>query len=136
MSTTQNKNLLLHYNKEVLEKGDMEVLKQITTSDFINHSAPEGMSSGIDGIIYFFSNIIHAAFTGLTVEILDMVAENDKVVTRKEINATHSKELFGIAPTGKKVTIRVIDIFTISDGKLAEHWGENNFGAILESLKS
>jgi predicted ester cyclase len=135
MSTRQNKNLLLHYNKEVVEKGAMEVLKQITTPDFINHSAPEGMSKGIDGILYFFSSILQTAFTDLTVDILDMVAENNKVVTRKEIKATHTNALFGIEATGKKVTIKVIDIFTIVDGKLAEHWGENNFGAVLESLK-
>lgn len=136
MSTAQNKKLLLHYNKEVVEKGDMNVLREITTSDFINHSASEGMSSGIDGLIYFFSNIIHAAFTDLTVNILDVVAEIDKVVTRKEINATHSNTLFGIEATGKRVTIKVIDIFTIVDGKLAEHWGQNDFATILESLKS
>jgi predicted ester cyclase len=136
MSTEQNKNLLLKYNSEVLEKGDMEVLKQIATSDFINHSAPEGMSSGIDGLIYFFTNIIHASFTDLKVEILDMIAEDDKVVTRKLIYGTHTNELFGIAPTGKKITIKVIDIFTITDGKLKEHWGENNFVSVLESLKS
>ncbi|MRX41353.1 ester cyclase [Flavobacterium sp. LC2016-23] len=135
MSTMQNKNLLLHYNKEVVEKGDMEVLKQIATPDFINHSAPEGMSKGIDGILYFFSGILHTAFTDLTVDILDMIAENNKVVTRKEIKATHTNTLFGIEATGKKVTIKVIDIFTIVDGKLAEHWGENNFGAIVASLK-
>ncbi|WP_394772890.1 ester cyclase [Flavobacterium sp.] len=136
MSTEQNKNLLLKYNSEVLEKGNMEVLKQIATSDFINHSAPEGMSSGIDGIIYFFTNIIHASFSDLKVQILDMVAEGDKVVTRKQIHGTHSNEIFGIPATGKKITIKVIDIFTITDGKLNEHWGENNFVSVLESLKS
>lgn len=136
MSTVANKNLLLKYNKEVIENGDMEVLKQIASSDFINHSAPEGMSPGLDGIIYFFTDIIHTAFTDLKVEILDMVAEDDKVVTRKEIKGTHTGTLFGIPPTGKKVTIKVIDIFTVLDGKLKEHWGENNFGAVIQSLQS
>jgi predicted ester cyclase len=136
MSTLANKTLLLKYNKEVIENGDMEVLKQIATSDFINHSAPEGMSPGLDGMIYFFTQIIHTAFTDVTVEVIDMVAEEDKVVTRKEINGTHTGTLFGIPPTGKKITIKVIDIFTVLDDKLKEHWGENNFGSVIQSLQS
>lgn len=136
MSTVANKTLLLKYNKEVIENGDMEVLKQIASSDFINHSAPEGMSPGLDGIIYFFTQIIHTAFTDLTVEVLDMVAEDNKVVTRKEIKGTHTGTLLGIPPTGQKVTIKVIDIFTVRDGKLTEHWGENNFGSVIQSLQS
>lgn len=135
MSTAQNKDLLLQYNKEVIEKGDMEFFQQIATANFINHSAPEGMSNGIDGVIYFFANVIHTALTDITVNVLDMVAEDNKVSTRKEITGIHTGSLFGLPATGKKVTIKVIDIFTVLDGKLKEHWGENNFASVIQSLQ-
>ena len=135
MSTAQNKDLLLQYNKEVIEKGDMEFFQQIAANDFINHSAPEGMSNGIDGVIYFFANVIHTALTDITVNVLDMVAEDNKVATRKEITGIHTGSLFGIPATGKKITIKVIDIFTVLDGKLKEHWGENNFASVIQSLQ-
>ena len=135
MSTAQNKDLLLQYNKEVIEKGDMEFFQQIAANDFINHSAPEGMSNGIDGVIYFFANVIHTALTDITVNVLDMVAEDNKVATRKEITGIHTGWLFGIPATGKKITIKVIDIFTVLDGKLKEHWGENNFASVIQSLQ-
>ncbi|TDW48825.1 putative ester cyclase [Flavobacterium sp. 270] len=135
MKTEENKALLVKYNKEVIENGDMNFFREIATSDFLNHSAPEGMPSSIDGVIYFFTNILHAAFSEIKVEVLDMIAEGDKVVTRKLISGTHTGDLFGIAPTGKNVEIKVIDIFTVYDGKLKEHWGENNFGEVIQSLK-
>lgn len=135
MKTEENKALLVKYNKEVIENGDMIFFREIATSDFLNHSAPEGMPSRIDGVIYFFTNVLHAAFSEIKVEVLDMIAEGDKVVTRKLISGTHTGDLFGIAPTGKNVEIKVIDIFTVYDGKLKEHWGENNFGEVIQSLK-
>ncbi|MEO8533364.1 MAG: ester cyclase [Flavobacterium sp.] len=78
---------------------------------------------------------MHTVFTELKIEILDMVAEGDKVVSRKHILGTHTGALFGIAPKGKKGTIQIIGIFTISDGRLKKHWAENNFRKIIQSLQ-
>jgi len=134
MSTEQNKALVVTYNKEVIEKGNMDVLKEIAVAGFVNHSAGAGMPSGLDGMEYFFTNILHAAFTNITVSVEDMVADDHKVATRKVISGTHTGELMDIAPTGKKVTINVIDILTISNGKITEHWGQNNFTEVIQSL--
>ena len=35
---------------------------------------------------------------------------------------THKGEYLGIAPTGKKLTLRVMDIYRCADGKIAENW--------------
>ena len=134
MSTEQNKALVVTYNKEVIEKGNMEVLKQIASPDFINHSAPQGMPSGLDGMEYFFANILHAAFSDIEVSVEDMVADEHKVATCKVISGTHTGTLMDIAPTGKKVTINVIDILSITDGKINAHWGQNNFSEVVQSL--
>ncbi len=134
MSTVQNKFLVEKYNKEVIEKGNMEVLKEIAAFNFINHSAPEGMPSGLDGMEYFFTNILHAAFSDIEVRIEDMIADEHKVATRKVISGIHAGKLMDIDPTGKKVTINVIDILNIEDGKITAHWGQNNFTEVLQSL--
>lgn len=134
MSTEQNKALVVTYNKEVIEKGDMNVLREIASADFVNHSTGEGMPSGLDGMEYFFTNILHAAFSDIEVSVEDMVADETKVATRKVILGTHTGTLMDIAPTGEKVAINVIDILTITDGKISEHWGQNNFSEVVQSL--
>jgi predicted ester cyclase len=48
--------------------------------------------------------------------------QQQKVVIRWTMRATHQGELMGIAPTGKPVTVTGIDIFRLSAGKLAEMW--------------
>lgn len=136
MSVEQNKSLVLKYNKEVIENCNMEIFKEITTPDFINHSAAEGIAGDREGMIHFFSGILHQAFPGLKVNILDSIAEGDKVTTRKIITGTHQGMLLGIPATGKNVRISIIDILTIENGKVKEHWGENNFLAVIQSLKA
>ena len=42
---------------------------------------------------------------------------------RVTMHGTHRGEFQGIAPTGKRVEVRAIDMFRISDGKIVEHWG-------------
>jgi len=39
------------------------------------------------------------------------------------MRGTHRGEFQGIAPTGKRVEVRSIDMFRISKGKIVEHWG-------------
>lgn len=134
MSTEQNKSLVVRYNKEVIEKGNMEVLKQIASPHFINHSAPQGMPPGLEGMEYFFTTILHAAFSDIEVTVEDLIADDYKVATRKVISGIHTGKLMNIVPTGKKVAINVIDILTITDGKITEHWGQNNFTEIVQSL--
>ncbi len=34
----------------------------------------------------------------------------------------HTGEMFGIAPTGNKITAKAVDIYRIVNGKLAEYW--------------
>ena len=56
------------------------------------------------------------------------------MVTRKTIHATHLGEIMGHAATGKKVSISVIDIVRIKDGKYAEHWGRNDMMQVIQQL--
>ena len=64
-----------------------------------------------------------AAFPDLSVTVENVVAEGDRVATRVIMRGTHQGEFQGISPTGKRVEVRAMDMFRISDGKIVEHWG-------------
>lgn len=138
MQTTieKNKKAVLRFNKEFIEQGNIDSFKELIADDVINHSAPAGSSKGPDGMLYFLNNILRKGFPNMKVEILDQVAEGDKVTSRKAIYATHSGEFMGIQPSNKKVTIHVIDIIRLRDGKYVEHWGSSNLGEIIAQLTS
>jgi predicted ester cyclase len=116
-----NKEIVLRFNKEVLENGNIDAIYEIIHPGFINHTA-KGSAPGPQGIIDFTVNILHKAFIDIKVEIHDQVIDNDKVVTRKTIYGAHVDTFMGIAPSGKKAGIGIIDIITLKDGQYIDHW--------------
>ena len=64
----------------------------------------------------------------LELPIEDVVAEDGKVLVRLRVVGTHGGELMGLAPTGRKIDIGVMDLFHVRDGMLVEHW------ALLDNL--
>lgn len=133
-SIEQNKRTVQRFNKEFIEQGNMESFHELVATDVVNHSAPTGSSKGRDGMLYFLQHVLRKGFPDMTVEILDQVAEGDKVTTRKAIYATHLGEFMGIPASKKKVVINVIDIIRLRDGKYAEHWGMSNLAEVATQL--
>jgi predicted ester cyclase len=50
----------------------------------------------------------------LRVNIEDMVAEGDRVATRYALEGTHGGDLFGIAPTGRHLSIKSMTVERLS----------------------
>ena len=62
-------------------------------------------------------------FPDLSITVEDVMAEGDRVAARVTMRGTHQGEFQGIAPTGKRVEVKAIDMFRISKSKIVEHWG-------------
>ena len=64
----------------------------------------------------------------------DMVAEGEKVATRKTFHGTHEGEFMGIPPSGRAVSMGLIDIVRISDGWVVEHWSMGDTLGLMQQL--
>ncbi|WP_448698695.1 ester cyclase [Mucilaginibacter sp. AW1-3] len=133
-TTEQNKAVVKRFNAECIEQGNPASFNELLAGNVINHSAPAGAPNGAESFYYFLNDVLRKGFPGLKVEIHEQVAEGDLVTSRKTIYATHTGEIFGIAPSNKKVEIKVIDIIRLRDGQYAEHWGQSNFAEILKEI--
>jgi predicted SnoaL-like aldol condensation-catalyzing enzyme len=129
----QNKAIILRFNQEFIGKGNIDVYYEAVHPEFVNRTAPPGMSSDGESVKNFILNVLRPAFPDLEVEIHEMIAENDRVVTRKCFHGTHQKEFMGIKPSGKKVTMPVIDIVRLSNGKYMEHWGIRDMQKVMQA---
>src|SRR5262245_3077909 len=65
-----------------------------------------------------------AGFPDYRFELLDLIAEGDRVVARMPFSGTHTGPVLDLDPTGRSVTVSEIVIFRIADGKIAEAWEE------------
>lgn len=126
MTIEENKKIVFRFNKEFLEKGNAEVLKEIVADDFINQTAASSVSNNVDGLIRFVA-MLHKGFSNFDIEIHEQVGENDLV-------ATHTGVITGHQPTNKRVAFNVMDFVRLREGKYIEHWGENDILQVIQGL--
>ena len=70
-----------------------------------------------------------AGFPDYRFELLDLIAEGDKVVARMPFSGTHTGPVLDLAATGRSVQVSEIVIFRIAEGKIVEAWEEyDEFG--------
>ena len=131
----QNKQIVIRFNREFIEKNSFDAFKELVADNFINHTAPPGVPNGPEGMLGYM-NMFHSAFTNVKVEIYDQLTDGDKVVTRKAITAIHTGPFMGIEAKGKKVSLPVMDIIRIENGKYAEHWAVRDMAALMQQLQS
>ncbi len=129
----ENKALVRRFIDEVQSQGNIDVIDEFCAPDFVNHSAPPGMPSNCEGVKHVTA-MFRQAFPDSYFTIEDMVAEGDRVVTRKTFHGSHQGEFMGIPPTGKQVSIGLIDIVRIASGQVVEHWSIGDNLGMMQQL--
>jgi steroid delta-isomerase-like uncharacterized protein len=116
-----NKQVVRRFIEEVQNKKNWGAFDELHQPDFVNLSAPPGMPNDLEGGRMFLGAFLNA-FPDSQFTVDDMVAEGDRVVTKKAFTGTHTAEFMGIPATGKTVKITFVDILRLRDGKIVEHW--------------
>lgn len=86
--------------------------------------------SGIKPII----RMLGAALPDVRITIHDMLQEPGKIGVRAEISGTHLGELFGIAPTGKKVSFRLHEFHIVANGLVTTTWHMEDWFGLFQQL--
>ncbi len=91
-----------------------------------------GQCAGPEGVKPIIRSVAQA-FPDVQIIVHDMIQEPGRIAVRAEISGTHLGEIFGIAPTGKKVTFRLHEFHTIDGVRLTTTWHmEDWFGLFLQ----
>lgn len=78
--------------------------------------------------------MVRSAFPDLAVTTEDLIAEDDRVLTRYTLEGTHEGEFMGIEPTGAEVEVEGMSIGRIEDGKVVEGWTNMDVLGMLVQL--
>lgn len=134
MSTEQNKAVFRRMVDEVFNRGNIAVVDEIMTPDFMEREElPPGFPPGREGV-KLLTQMLRSAFPDFKATIEDTLAEGDRVMIRMTWSGTQQGEFMGIPPTGKRMSIQVIDIVRLSNGKVAEHWGVMDSMGMMQQL--
>jgi predicted ester cyclase len=107
---------------EVMNAGRMEVVDEVY--------APRLASAAKSWIAPF-----RASFPDVHMEVVEFIAEDDKVVGRFKCSGTHLGEWLGHAPTGRRFeAIDEVYIFRFDQGRIVRAWGIEDTLRRLEQL--
>ena len=135
MSAEQNKALVRRLF-EARVKSDLEALDKMLAPDFVSHTKMvPGQQPGREGLKQALAEL-NAAMSNRKLIVEGQVAEGDEVWTRFSVRSTHDRGgLMGVAPTGRELSSRSIEIHRIEGGKIAEVWGVGTAGLKLRGQR-
>jgi predicted SnoaL-like aldol condensation-catalyzing enzyme len=120
-------NPLIAAFAQTLSAHDINGFAALFADDYINHqmsaaaAKPAPDVSPKQASVGFFAGRLKG-MPDLSVAIEVSLAYGDMAAASFVYSGTHRGEYFGVAPTGKSLRFTSCDIFSIRDGKIAEHW--------------
>ena len=127
MSLEENKAVILSLY-EADNKKDLSILDEVISPDFYD---PTFNLRGAEGYKQF-ETAFFKGFPDWIETIEDIIAEGDKVWVRFTGTGTHKGEWLGLAPTGKKMTLKAVQIWRLVDGKVVS---KDSILDLLDALK-
>ena len=128
-----NKALIRRFVEEVQSQHNVAAIDEFLAPSFVNHDPLPGFPNTLEGVKQLH-RMLFAAFPDIQMTIHDQAAEGDKVWTRKTAAGTHQGEFFGIPATGRPVSWKIIDIVSMRNGKVTEHWVVADVLSLMQQL--
>ena len=131
--TEEIKVLARRYWEDLWNGRNPNVADELIASDYVDHHFPPDLPLGPSGVKQWLKGGIDA-FPDFHIQIEDLIAEGDKVVTRFTFTGTHQGEFAGVSATGKKISLTAINIMRIENGKLAEAWEDADLFGLMQQF--
>ena len=132
MSIEENKQIVRRY-QEIYNSNTLDSLEEVVSENLLTPRIMPGIPSGIEGAKVAHQMML-TGFPDYQTVIDDLIAEGDKVVARITMSGTHAGNFMGIPATGKRVEFTGMYIARIADGKIVEHWGEEDGVSLLTQI--
>ena len=118
---------------EAVNKGDLEVLRDIFTASVLDHDPAPDQAKGPEGFIHFFQGM-KTAFPDLAIAVDQMVLDEDNIAIAYTASGTHKGDFRGTLANGKKVKFRGVQIARFENGRIVERWGSSDELGLLRQL--
>ena len=128
------KELTRLFMEEAWHKGNLNVVDEHFTDDFVSHMPPypDGDKEALKQRI----TDTRSSYPDLHVTIDEIIAEGDTIVTRWTFRGTQTgaSPVLGIQPSGQKVTFTGCTVVHSVDGKMAEAWEYTDWLSLMQQI--
>jgi predicted ester cyclase len=122
MPVIENKRLVREFYLTAFSGTAAANLHAYVSDAYVDHNAEQ--AGRAPDVLRAHIAALRMTFPDFTLAIEDMVAEGDKVATRVSGRGAHLGQWMGIAPSGRIIHVKGINIDRLADGRIVEHWSE------------
>ena len=137
MSLEENKAIVRRHYEELWAKGNLDVADEIYSTDCVGQYANYPLQTGYPESEKKTVLRDITPITDTRVEVVDQVAEGDKVVTRWRMRGRPTgtiEEMPHVVPTGNEVEVTGVHIHRIRDGKIVEVWAVDDLLGLMQQM--
>jgi len=122
-----NKVLIYRWYEEVWNKQNERVLDEMLSAEVVLYGLADSPTEFLKGPEQFkkYWRAMLSVFPDVRIAVESTIAEDEKVVARCSLRATHQGDGLGFPATQQKVHITGVTIAVFKEGKVVEAW--NNF---------
>lgn len=126
MNEEENKALIRRFIDEMWNQRKLELADEIFAPDCVTHQLRgDADSTGAPRtpeLVKREAESWLSAFPDLRFKIEQMIAADDHVVSRYTLHATHTGNWNGVAATNKKISVPMMTIHRVQNGRIVEDW--------------
>lgn len=116
---------------DAINSGDLSVLPQCVTDDFVDHGSPFAIEPGPDGyarILTWVTRVLRLQY-----EVVDVIETGDRIVLRAVARGPGVAEVHGPPAVGRDYAMSTIHVYRTDGDRLVEHWGvRDELGAMVQ----
>lgn len=131
-----NEQLVRRWHEEGINQRQPDLALELCTNDFKFHFAfitpdyPKGAAALRHWLIATFE-----FFPDFSIELDDLVSDNEKVAFRATITAIQGGEIFGVKPSRKQLSWGAMGIVRLQDSRMAEFWWMPDLFTLMDQLE-
>ena len=120
-----NRTIVRRHLEEAINGRNPDLWLDLMDAAFVLHHPLLGEMQSREGYMATMQMLLDA-FPDLSVEILDVVAADDRVVVRYIERGTHEGPFMGQPPSGLSYEKHGLCLYRLADGRLMEAWLQEN----------
>jgi predicted ester cyclase len=127
---TLNTRLVLQFVDEFWNRANATAADLFLSATYVDHTYQPANREGLVQTLTQLS----ISFPDHVQTIEAHVAQDDLVVLRMRLRATHLGDFRGTPPTGNPIDVPVYRMYRIASGQIAEHWGLLDTATLLRQI--
>ena len=134
-SEQENILILERFFKEVWNDKRVDRIYEFLSPDVVSHFEHDSLK-GIDIWVEAFYQVMIKAIPDFHIEIVDIIAKGEIVVTRWNVRGTHMGELMDVPPSGETIEFSGMSWIKMVDGKMSDTWNTWDMSYFIRKLQS